>query len=189
MFERLLKRLAQALNQAGFPYMVIGGQAVLLYGEPRLTKDIDITIGADLDCLPEVLRVVETLGLRPLVDPRTFTRQTMVLPCQEPESGIRVDLIFSFTPYEQQALGRTALVKLGDEEIRFASLEDLVIHKIIAGRPRDLEDVTSVLRKNPAADLAYIRRWLGDFATALHQPLLDRFNQLADQITPSPKKP
>jgi len=25
--------------------MVIGGQAVLLYGEPRLTKDIDITLG------------------------------------------------------------------------------------------------------------------------------------------------
>jgi len=57
--------------------MVIGGQAVLLYGEPRLTKDIDITVGADLDRLPEVLRLVKTLGLRPLTDPETFTRQTI----------------------------------------------------------------------------------------------------------------
>ena len=40
MFERLLKRLARGLGQAGLQYMVIGGQAVLLYGEPRLTKDI-----------------------------------------------------------------------------------------------------------------------------------------------------
>jgi hypothetical protein len=168
MFERLLKRLARGLNQAGLPYMVIGGQAVLLYGEPRLTKDIDITIGVDLDRLPEVLRVVNALSLRPLADPQTFTRQTMVLPCLEPESGIRVDIIFSFRPYELQALGRTTPVKLGDEEIRFVSPEDLIIHKVIAGRPRDLEDVASVLRKNPTADLAYIQRWLGDFATALN---------------------
>jgi predicted nucleotidyltransferase len=189
MFERLLKRLARGLNQAGLPYMIIGGQAVLLYGEPRLTKDIDLTVGADLDRLPEVLRLVDTLGLHPLADPQTFTRQTMVLPCQEPESGIRVDIIFSFTPYERQALARTTLVKLGDEEIRFVSLEDLIVHKVIAGRPRDLEDVASVLRKNPAADLAYIRRWLGDFTTALHQPLLDRFNELVGKIIPPCKKP
>ena len=29
--------------------MLIGGQAVLLYGEPRLTRDIDITLGVDVD--------------------------------------------------------------------------------------------------------------------------------------------
>ena len=52
MFERLLSRLAAALDSAKIPYMIIGGQAVLLYGEPRLTKDIDITLGindSDID--------------------------------------------------------------------------------------------------------------------------------------------
>lgn len=188
MFARLLERLARGLNQAGLHYMVIGGQAVLLYGEPRLTKDIDITIGADLNRLPEVLRLAETLGLRLLTDPETFTRQTMVLPCQEPESGIRVDFIFSFTPYEQQALARVKTVKVGDTAVCFASLEDLVVHKMIAGRPRDLEDVTNVLRKNASADLPYIRHWLGEFTTALNEPLLDRFSQLVDQITPPRRK-
>ncbi len=43
MFERLLTKIATALNKAEIPCMVIGGQAVLLYGEPRLTKGIDIT--------------------------------------------------------------------------------------------------------------------------------------------------
>jgi hypothetical protein len=46
MFETLLERIALALEQAAVPYMVIGGQAVLLHGEPRLTKDIDVTLGA-----------------------------------------------------------------------------------------------------------------------------------------------
>jgi len=31
--------------------MVIGGQAVFLYGEPRMTKDIDITLGMGIDGL------------------------------------------------------------------------------------------------------------------------------------------
>ena len=113
MFERLLERIAKALESIGIPYMVIGGQAVLLYGEPRLTKDIDITLGADLDRLADVLRLVRSIDLNPLVDPDTFTKQTMVLPCADPGTGIRVDLIFSFTPYERQAMTRVKTVKVG----------------------------------------------------------------------------
>ena len=80
MFEAILRRVAQQFEGAGLPYMVIGGQAVLLYGEPRLTKDIDVTLGATLDRLPQVLELVQAMGLEPLVDPEDFTRQTMVLP-------------------------------------------------------------------------------------------------------------
>lgn len=43
-------------------YMVIGGQAVLMYGEPRLTRDIDITLDAPIDVLPRVLKMVSRLG-------------------------------------------------------------------------------------------------------------------------------
>ena len=43
MFQQLLETIALSLEKRGIPYMVIGGQAVLLYGEPRLTRDIDVT--------------------------------------------------------------------------------------------------------------------------------------------------
>jgi hypothetical protein len=46
MFEQLLEAIARGLERLSIPYMLIGGQAVLLYGEPRLTCDIDITLGA-----------------------------------------------------------------------------------------------------------------------------------------------
>jgi hypothetical protein len=45
MFEALLVRIARGLDTRGIPYMLIGGQAVLLYGEPRLTRDIDVSLG------------------------------------------------------------------------------------------------------------------------------------------------
>jgi len=44
MFEKLLSKIGAGLANHGLPYMIIGGQAVLLYGEPRLTKDIDIDL-------------------------------------------------------------------------------------------------------------------------------------------------
>jgi hypothetical protein len=35
MLARLLEQIAIALEERRIPYMVIGGQAVLLYGEPQ----------------------------------------------------------------------------------------------------------------------------------------------------------
>lgn len=178
MFQQILERLALELGARGLPYMIVGGQAVLLYGEPRLTRDIDVTLGADIDRLPDVRAAARALGLRLLVDPETFVRDTMVLPCEEPASGIRVDFIFSHSPYERQALDRAKLKRIGSADLRFASLEDVVIQKIVAGRPRDIEDVKGMLLKNPAVDAAYVERWLREFEGALGEPFLERFAEV-----------
>jgi hypothetical protein len=177
MFEKLLERIAQCLKNAGIPYMIIGGQAVLLYGEPRLTKDIDITLGVDLTHLQNVLSAVQKMRIAPLVDPEVFTRETMVLPCTDPETGIRVDLIFSFSPFEQLAISRANAVRLGAVEVSFASLEDLLIHKLFAGRPRDLDDARVILLKNPNADLAYIQHWLRELSASTGENYLDRLDR------------
>jgi hypothetical protein len=178
MFTELLERLARTLDEARLPYMIIGGQAVLLYGEPRLTRDIDITLGVDVDRQADVAAAAGKLGLTLLVTPESFTKQTMVLPCSDPATGIRVDFIFSFTPYERQAIARAVSVSIGHTQVRFATAEDLIVHKMLAGRPRDHEDVTGILLKNSALDSSYIRHWLGQFATAIHQPLIEQFEAL-----------
>lgn len=127
MFGPLLERIAAELDRCRIPYMVIGGQAVLLYGEPRFTRDIDITLGIDTDRLEEVDHAARSVGLEPLADAETFTRRTMVLPCQDPASGVRVDFIFSFSPYEAEALGRARAVMIGQTSVRYVAVEDLVI--------------------------------------------------------------
>lgn len=184
MFEKLLKKIARELKKASIPYMVIGGQAVLLYGEPRLTRDIDITLGVGVEGLNKVRGIIRGLGLKILVKKdREFVEKNMVLPTLDKGSGIRVDFIFSFSPFERQAIERGKDIKLGRTAVRFASLEDLVIHKVIAGRARDFEDVKSVLLKNPKFDSAYIMKWLKEFDQSLSSNFLEAFRKIQDEIS------
>ena len=72
-------------------------------------------------------------------------------------TGVRVDLIFSTTPYERQAIARAVYVQLAGDAVPFASAEDLILHKLFAGRPRDVEDAIGVVRrKGPELDWAYL---------------------------------
>jgi hypothetical protein len=163
--------------------MVIGGQAVLVYGEPRLTKDIDITLGIRVDRLGELLRLAGNLKLRILVDDHEdFVKKTMVLPVLDNKSGIRIDFIFSFSPYEQQAIEGAKKVKIGNTYVKFASLEDVIIHKIIAGRPRDIEDVKSILLKNPRYKNQYIVKWLKVFDNSLGTNFLKSFRKILREM-------
>lgn len=174
--------MALVLSERGIPYMVIGGQAVLLHGEPRMTRDIDITVGIGTERLDHMLEAVTAIGLEPIVDPEDFTLRTMVLPCRDSESHIRVDFIFSFTPYELQAMQRVLPVNMEGIDVNFASAEDLIIHKVFAGRPRDLEDVKSVLIKNPEMNTQYIRHWLNELAEATGEPFVDRFENVLENV-------
>ena len=45
--ERALVRLALTLSANGIPYMIIGGMANAVWGEPRATLDIDATVWVD----------------------------------------------------------------------------------------------------------------------------------------------
>ena len=79
--------------------MVIGGQAVLFYGEPRFTKDIDITLGVGIEKLDDLIKIVTNLKLKILTDkPKDFVKELMVLPVAEEASGIRI----SFSSNELQ---------------------------------------------------------------------------------------
>ena len=183
MFQKLLAKIARRLSRLRIPYMVIGAQAVLLYGEPRLTKDIDITLGIGVDKLEKIISLVRQLRLKILVDSfEDFVKETMVLPVMDEKSGIRVDFVFSFSPYERQAIERAKNVKISMTTVKFASLEDVVIHKVIAGRARDIEDVKSILLKNLEYDYQYVVKWLKEFDNALGAKFLNTFKKILKEV-------
>jgi len=185
VIEKLIQKIAQRLDKEQIPYMIIGGQAVLLYGTPRLTRDIDITLGVDTDKFSLIETICRKLGLKILPEnPEDFAKETKVLPAEESTLRIRVDFIFSFTEYEAQAMKRTKEVLMNDYPVKFASCEDVIVHKMIAGRAVEAEDVKSILIKiRNAYDFEYMRRWLSEFSKIPeHEGILERFNSLLKAI-------
>ena len=181
MIEDLIKKIGKSLDKEKIPYMIIGGQAVLIYGRPRLTRDVDITLGVDTDKLPLVKGICKKLGLKIFPkDVNRFATETKVLPVEEPKSKVRVDFIFSFTLYESQAISRAREVSVSSYPVKFASCEDVIIHKMVAGRAVDEEDVRSILAKNRSSvDLKYIKKWLSRFSKiSEHEGVLERFKNL-----------
>ena len=165
-FSSLIAGISRELRAKRLSFMLIGGQAVLLHGRPRLTEDIDITLAADPSRLNDVLEACVALKLRALPeDIESFVQQCFVLPVLHDETGVRVDFIFSTTPYERVAIDRAVIVELRDEFVPFATAEDLIVHKLFAGRPIDLEDAAAVVRrKGPDLDWRYVEKWVGEFS-------------------------
>jgi predicted nucleotidyltransferase len=183
VFEELLCRIDRELTGAGIPYMIIGGQAVLVYGEPRMTRDVDVTLGIPPTDARRLLEILPRLKLRPLVtSPVDFLEKTFVLPTGTKSSPLRVDFIFTLTEYERRALERACPVKLGRRAVRFISPEDLVIFKLLAGRSRDIEDVKGILLKIPRLDLGYIHTWIASFDRELDGHTGDALRRLLHEL-------
>jgi hypothetical protein len=56
--------------------------------------------------------------------------------------------------------------------------EDLIIHKLVAGRPRDLEGVRGVLLRNPRIDEAYLLKWLPSFRDVVNRDLVIDYHHM-----------
>ena len=184
MFEEILAKVSNFLNKLSIPYMVIGGQAVLLHGEPRLTRDIDITLGIGIEKSDLIIENLKEINLKPLPENAIdFINKTFVLPLEDINTRIRIDFIFSQTGYEKRAIGRSIKIDLKGVKVNFTTVEDLLIHKIFAGRPKDLEDVKILILKNPGINKTYVRKWLTDFDKTLdNKNFLTQFNEIIKHL-------
>lgn len=168
--ERALVRVAEHLGSLGIPYMVIGGMANAVWGVPRATLDVDVTVWVE-PARPS--QVVEGLarGFRLRVkEPGPFADETRVLPMETPE-GVAVDVVFGLLPFEHDAIGRAVERLVSGRAIRFASAEDLVLMKIISDRARDAADVEQILiRQREHLDRAYLDPRIDELAQILDRP-------------------
>ena len=73
-----------------------------------------------------------------------------------------VDLLIAGTRYQREALRRArgdveSVPEAGDVPV--LTVEDVIVHKLIAGRYRDLADIEEILESKPTLQEAYIERW------------------------------
>ncbi len=129
-------------------WYVFGAQAVQVWGQPRMTADVDVTVrlrsGDPKPFVAAMKRAGFDLRFR---DVDGFVKKTRVLPFVHRRSRIPLDVVLAGPGLEEEFLERARQIDLGGIIVPVISPEDLLVTKLLAGRPKDLEDVQGILRE------------------------------------------
>lgn len=111
-------------------------------------------------------------------DPARFAAEMRVLPFLHEASRIPLDAILAGPGPEEEFLARARVVTIEGVSVPVISPEDLVVTKILAGRPKDLEDVQGILHQAGASfESKKVRTLLASLEAALDrsdlQPLFE----------------
>ena len=164
-FAGLLEDLKRAFDGAGVPWMLVGGLAVGAWTEPRGTKDVDLAIAAptEIETLAAALAAVGLRVFRGALDTARSGGTVRMRLEREGRPNLVVDLLCAGTDFEHEALRRRRELKVFDVSVPIASPDDLLVFKLIAGRPQDLADVDRMIRTGiTPEDEGYVRRWTED---------------------------
>ena len=152
-------------------FCFIGGIALQRWGEPRLTRDIDICLltgfGSEEPYVDQLLTQFQSR----IADAKTFALTRRVLLLQS-ANGIGIDIALGGLPFEEKVIERASMFEfLPGLSLLTCSAEDLVILKSFADRNRDWLDVeTMVIRQQNKLDWQYITAQLSPLCAAKESP-------------------
>jgi hypothetical protein len=163
----LLRDLVDVLEGSGAEYMIGGSHASIYYGEPRLTRDVDVIVALRAEHLPAFVGgfpadeyYVDEDAAREAV--RTAGQFHII----HPGSGQKIDVYVNpDTPYDRARLARRQrLPLLPGMSAYFARPEDVILYKLLYHRQVEsgmhLRDVLGILRvSGPDLDERYITEW------------------------------
>ncbi len=187
--EPLRKTLIDAvsfLQQHQMPYAVIGGIAVSLRGEPRVTADVDLVIAADIGGAVQLLDALEQTSFEPLCPGvREVVERAYILPLRHSLSGVRVDIAIGMSGFERQVIVRATPVDFGDFSAAIATAEDLLIMKVLAGRPQDIQDARGIIAAQiDSLNWEYCLQLAADLGQVVDQDLVAVINRLLSDKVP-----
>ncbi len=166
----LLADLARAFDALGISWYLFGAQAAIVYGVARLTADVDVTAFVPAGAGPAWLDTIEAHGFQRRFLDAKFTEHSRVIPMAHRATGLPVDIVLAGPGLEEQFLERTAPLTIDGVAVPVIEVSDLVILKVLAGRPKDLDDLAALLRiQRGRIDTARVRDVLGALEAALGQ--------------------
>ena len=152
-------------------FCFIGGLAVLRWGEPRETVDVDLTLITGFGHESEFVSVLMKTFEPRIDDAAAFAQVNRVLLLRA-ASGVGLDIALGGLPFEELAVERSTLFTYPpDIALRTCSAEDLIVLKAFADRPKDWMDIEGVIiRQSRQLDWSYIRAQLAPLAELKDAP-------------------
>ena len=165
--EKLLRKITKILDSLGISYIITGGIAVVVWGRPRFTADIDIVV----ELLPKHLDKLAVALLK--IDKEAYVDKQMMQRAFErkgefnfihPASGLKVDFwVLKDELFDRTRIKRRKIKKIGSTKIYLTSPEDLILIKLLwhakTESTRQLEDIESVLRIQKKLNWSYLKKW------------------------------
>ena len=144
------------MKAGGLRWFLFGAQAAIVWGSPRLSADVDVTAAVgEVDAYIDVMR---RHGFDLGSDDRDSITRYRVIPFVHRASRILLDVVLAGPGLEDEFLRRAVAVDIDGTVVPVISPEDLIVTKILAGRPKDLEDVRGVVaERRSSLDLSRIR--------------------------------
>ena len=156
-------RLQSILEKEGRDFFFVGGIALQIWGQPRLTTDIDLTVFTNLVDETEQLKHFASLyrtreEAEP--DPIEFARVRRVLLLKT-NTDTGIDLMLSGLADISDELKRSSYEQFTPEiSLKVCSADTLIAFKTVAGRLKDLADIESVIIRQQILDWDYIFSYL-----------------------------
>jgi len=139
-----IEKLAQALNESGVKWVLVGGMALTLHGGSLLTSDCDLAFEKSEDNLQRLKSALESISARPLraSDNGEYELDfsTLLAPFMHLKSEVGpVDLINRLPGVDsfEGLYSRSVEIDVDGIEIRIASIDDLIRLKSGTDRPKD----------------------------------------------------
>jgi len=172
-FQQAITSLQNLLKKYGNRGVIIGGIAVGFWGRPRFTEDIDAMFLLSVDDIPAFLASARAENIQPRIEnAEEFARKNRVLLLRHVPTEIAIDISLGALLFEEEMVERSVLKTSGTLFIRLPTPEDLIVMKAIAHRPKDLEDIRSIVASHSYLDKTRIEQWVKAFGEALEMPEL-----------------
>lgn len=153
-----LQRLERLLGEWARPAAIIGGVAVIARCGTRPTEDIDLVAAAGPSDLEMLFALAAKHGFSFDANARELASMGLVRFYAKEPGGVGLDILFADNAFYEELLRRATPVVIGGVSVRVASAEDLVLLKLEADRPLDIEDVLSIKDGLGASlDMEYLR--------------------------------
>lgn len=148
--------IGRLLDAAGVAYVVIGAHAVNAWLEPRFTADIDVTVAMEPEELPRLRDVLLGAGYS-LVTSHGADQASGpdFLRFRSQDGVVALELQTAKTPFQIEVIAR-GISREGSA--RIATVEDLIVLKLIASRAKDQNDLLGLARLS-GIDWPYVERW------------------------------
>jgi len=153
--------------------VIIGGVATGLLGKPRFTEDVDAMMIFPTEEIPTLLVEAAKEGIEPRIqDVTEFAKRNRVLLLRHVSSDTPIDISIGILLFEEETVERSKVYNFGNLKLRLPTPEDLIVMKAVAHRPKDFEDIRSIVDKQKELDKARIEFWVKNFAELLESPEL-----------------